>query len=55
AYAGGNYKAATNLHDLIAQGLVESNSRSKEVVDIVKHLIAQGVPGGSYDMGHYLE
>ncbi|WP_147462260.1 SEL1-like repeat protein, partial [Pseudomonas syringae] len=46
---------ATNLHDLIAQGLVESNSRSKEVVDIVKHLIAQGVPGGSYDMGHYLE
>lgn len=55
AYAAGNYKAATNLHDLIAQGVIESNSRSKEVIDIVKDLIARGIPGGHYDMGHYLE
>ncbi len=55
AYAAGNYKAANNLHDLIAQGVVESNSRSKEVIDIVKDLIARGIPGGHYDMGHYLE
>ncbi|QHF10774.1 SEL1-like repeat protein [Pseudomonas syringae] len=55
AYAAGNYKAATNLHDLIAQGVIESNSRSKEVIDIVKDLIARGIPGGYYDMGHYLD
>ncbi|RMS84602.1 Sel1 repeat-containing protein [Pseudomonas savastanoi] len=55
AYAAGNYKAATNLHDLIAQGVVDSSNRSKEVLDIVKNLIAQGIPGGYYDMGHYLE
>ncbi|KPB52434.1 Sel1 repeat-containing protein [Pseudomonas coronafaciens pv. oryzae] len=55
AYAAGNYRAATNLHGLIAQGVVESASRSKEVIDIVKDLIARGIPGGYYDMGHYLE
>ncbi|EGH97708.1 SEL1-like repeat protein [Pseudomonas syringae] len=55
AYAAGNYRAATNLHGLIAQGVFESASRSKEVIDIVKDLIARGIPGGYYDMGHYLE
>ncbi|KPZ26964.1 Sel1 repeat-containing protein [Pseudomonas coronafaciens pv. zizaniae] len=55
AYAAGNYRAATNLHGLIAQGVVESASRSKEVIDIVKDLIARSIPGGYYDMGHYLE
>ncbi|WP_024679479.1 sel1 repeat family protein [Pseudomonas syringae] len=55
AYAAGNYKAATNLHNLISQGAVDSGNRSKEAIDIVEHLIAQGVPGGFYDMGHYLE
>lgn len=55
AYAAGSYKAATNLHNLISQGTVDSSSRSKEVIEIVKNLIAQGIPGGYYDMGHYLE
>ncbi|KPY18438.1 putative Lipoprotein [Pseudomonas savastanoi pv. glycinea] len=55
AYATGNYKAATNLHILISQGAVDSNNRSKEAIDIVEHLIAQGIPGGYYDMAHYLE
>ncbi|ALE00640.1 MULTISPECIES: SEL1-like repeat protein [Pseudomonas syringae group] len=55
AYAAGNYKAATNLHILISQGAVDSNNRSIEAIDIVEHLIAQGIPGGYYDMGHYLE
>ncbi|EGH99971.1 putative lipoprotein, partial [Pseudomonas amygdali pv. lachrymans str. M302278] len=55
AYAGGNYKAATNLHDLISQGVIETDNSEKEVIDIVEGLIAQGIPGGYYDMGHYLE
>ena len=55
AYAAGSYKAATNLHTLISQGLVNSSSPGKEVIDIVEGLIAAGIPGGYYDMGHYLE
>jgi hypothetical protein len=55
AYAAGSYKAATNLHTLISQGLVKSSNSGKEVIDIVEELIAAGVPGGYYDMGHYLE
>ncbi|AKF53794.1 TPR repeat, SEL1 subfamily [Pseudomonas syringae pv. syringae HS191] len=55
AYAAGNYNAATNLHNLIAQGVVDSSNRSKEVTAIVKNLISQSIPGGYYDMGHYLE
>ncbi|PBP39426.1 hypothetical protein CCL11_21125, partial [Pseudomonas syringae] len=45
----------TNLHNLIAQGVVDSSNRSKEVTAIVKNLISQSIPGGYYDMGHYLE
>ena len=55
AYAAGSYKAGTNLHTLISQGLIKSDRPSKEVIDIVEELIATGVPGGYYDMGHYLE
>ncbi|MBP1127896.1 MULTISPECIES: sel1 repeat family protein [Pseudomonas] len=55
AYADGNYKAATNLHALISQGLITSENPEKEVIDIVENLISQGIPGGYYDMGHYLE
>jgi uncharacterized protein len=55
AYAAGSYKAAANLHTLISQGLVESSNADKEVIDIVEGLIKAGVPGGYYDMGHYLE
>ncbi|QIQ72188.1 SEL1-like repeat protein [Pseudomonas coronafaciens] len=55
ASAEGNYKAATNLHTLISQGVIETDNSKKEVIDIVEGLIAQGIPGGYYDMGHYLE
>jgi uncharacterized protein len=55
AYAAGSYKAATNLHTLISQGLVKSSHSGKEVIDIVEDLIQRGIPGGYYDMGHYLE
>jgi uncharacterized protein len=55
AYAAGSYKAATNLHTLISQGLVASPDPGTEVIDIVESLISAGVPGGYYDMGHYLE
>lgn len=55
AYAAGSYKAATNLHTLISQGLVASPDPDKEVIDIVEGLIGAGIPGGYYDMGHYLE
>ena len=55
AYAAGSYKAGTNLHTLISQGLIKSDHPGKEVIDIVEELIAAGVPGGYYDMGHYLE
>ncbi|EPN33049.1 lipoprotein [Pseudomonas syringae pv. actinidiae ICMP 18807] len=55
AYAAGNYKAATNLYELISQGAVESNNPANDVIDIVEDLIAKAIPGGYYDMGHYLE
>lgn len=55
AYAAGSYKAATNLHTLISRGLVKSRHSGKEVIDIVEDLIQRGIPGGYYDMGHYLE
>ncbi|KPW46862.1 putative lipoprotein [Pseudomonas syringae pv. antirrhini] len=55
AAAAGSYKAATNLHTLISQGLIDSVDPGNEAIDIVEHLIDQGIPGGYYDMGHYLE
>ncbi len=55
AYAAGSYKAASNLHTLIFQGNIQSDDPENEVIDIVESMIAQGIPGGYYDMGHYLE
>lgn len=55
AAAAGSYKAATNLHTLISQGLIDSVDPGNEAIDIVERLIDQGIPGGYYDMGHYLE
>ncbi|RML48559.1 putative lipoprotein [Pseudomonas amygdali pv. morsprunorum] len=55
AYAAGSYIAATNLHALISEGLIESNDPENEVINIVEDLIARDIPGGYYDMGHYLE
>jgi uncharacterized protein len=51
----GHYKANHNLQLLISQGLAASAHPAKETIDLVMQLIAQSVPGGYYDMGHYLE
>lgn len=55
AAAHGHYKANRNLQNLVAYGQAKSPHRSKEVIDLASKLIEQGVPGGYYDIGHYLE
>ena len=55
AAAHGHYKANGNLGILISQGFVKSPHAGKEAIDLAEQLINQGVPGGYYDMGHYLE
>ncbi len=53
--AHGHYKANGNLQKLVSQGLAKSPHPAKETVDLAAQLIKAGVPGGYYDMGHYLE
>ncbi|WP_254776220.1 sel1 repeat family protein [Ralstonia sp. 25mfcol4.1] len=55
AAAHGHYKANRNLQNLLAYGQAYSPFRSKEVIDLANQLIELGVPGGYYDIGHYLE
>ncbi|MDO3615314.1 sel1 repeat family protein [Ralstonia pseudosolanacearum] len=55
AAAHGHYKANHNLQLLVSQGLAHSPNREKETVDLAAQLVQQGVPGGYYDIGHYLE
>jgi uncharacterized protein len=55
ASAYGHYKANHNLQLLVSQGLASSAHPATETIDLAMQLIAQGVPGGYYDMGHYLE
>ncbi|GGA09980.1 hypothetical protein GCM10011408_34240 [Dyella caseinilytica] len=55
AAAYGHYKANLNLQLLVSEGLASSPYPAKETIDLTMQLIAQGVPGGYYDMGHYLE
>ena len=55
AAAHGHYKANQNLQRLVSEGLATSPDAGKETVDLAKQLIEQGVPGGYYDIGHYLE
>ncbi|WP_349632238.1 sel1 repeat family protein [Cupriavidus sp. U2] len=55
AAAHGHYKANRNLQNLLAYGHAYSPFRSKEVVDLANQLIELGVPGGYYDIGHYLQ
>jgi len=55
AAAHGHYKANGNLGALISQGFVKSPHATKETIDLAEQLINQDVPGGYYDMGHYLE
>jgi TPR repeat protein len=55
AAAHGHYKANHNLQLLVSQGRADSPQPDKETIDLVEQLIKAGVPGGYYDMGHYLE
>jgi TPR repeat protein len=55
AAAYGHYKANHNLQQLVSEGFADSPSRSKETIALVEQLIKNGIPGGYYDMGRYLE
>lgn len=55
AAAHGHYKANQNAQLLVSQGLADSPDASKEAVALAAQLIKQGIPGGYYDIGHYLE
>ncbi len=55
AAAHGHYKANNNLQQLVSTGLARSPDAPKETIDLAEQLIAAGIPGGYYDMGHYLE
>lgn len=55
AAAYGNYKANKNAQLLITQGLVVAPDGQKEAVDLAMQMMRAGIPGGYYDVGHYLE
>jgi len=55
AAAYGHYKANHNLQLLVSQGFASSAHPATETIDLAIQLIDQNVPGGYYDMGHYLE
>lgn len=55
AAAYGHYKANHNAQRLISQGLADSPDAPRESVDLAKQLVEQGIPGGYFDIGHYLE
>lgn len=55
AAAYGHYKANQNLQLLVSQGLADSPDAPKETLDLASQLVDLGVPGGYYDIGHYLE
>ncbi|MBT1539605.1 sel1 repeat family protein [Ralstonia solanacearum] len=55
AAAHGHYKANSNLQGLVSQGIAESPDAPKETIDLAAQLVSQGIPGGYYDIGHYLE
>ncbi|QUP60107.1 sel1 repeat family protein [Ralstonia nicotianae] len=55
ATAHGHYKANSNLQGLVSQGIAESPDAPKETIDLAAQLVNQGIPGGYYDIGHYLE
>ena len=55
AAAYGHYKANHNLQLLVSEGWASSPDPEKETIDLAEQLINAGIPGGYYDMGHYLE
>jgi TPR repeat protein len=55
AAAYGHYKANGNLQQLISEGRASSPDNVEETIALASQLIDQGIPGGHYDIGHYLE
>lgn len=55
AAAYGHYKANHSVQLLISQGLADSPDAPKEAVSLATQLVQRGIPGGYYDIGHYLE
>lgn len=55
ASAYGHYKANHNLQLLVSEGLTSSPDPEKETIDLAEQLVKANVPGGYYDIGHYLE
>jgi hypothetical protein len=55
AAAHGHYKANHNAQLLISQGLADSPDAPNETISLATQLVEQGIPGGYYDIGHYLE
>ncbi|WP_309243927.1 SEL1-like repeat protein [Caballeronia sp. EK] len=55
AAAYGHYKANHSLQLIVSQGFAESPDSVGEVLGLAEQLVQQGVPGGYYDIGHYLE
>jgi hypothetical protein len=55
AAAWGHHKANHNLQVLVSTGFADSPDPANETIDLAEQLIKAGVPGGYYDMGHYLE
>ncbi|QRN55702.1 sel1 repeat family protein [Dyella caseinilytica] len=55
AAAHSHYKANHNLQVLVSEGVADSPSRPNETIALVEQLIKDGIPGGYYDMGYYLE
>ena len=55
AAAHGHYKASTNLQAIVSRGQALSPDFWVETLDLVEDLIKQGIPGGYYDMGRYLD
>ncbi|TDV35667.1 hypothetical protein C7405_105157 [Paraburkholderia caballeronis] len=55
AASHGHYKANNNLQQLVSTGLAPSPDAPNETIDLAEQLIAAGIPGGYYDMAHYLE
>ncbi|WP_080940079.1 sel1 repeat family protein [Chromobacterium violaceum] len=55
ATAYGHYKANLDLREMIRNGQAHSENPSSEVIDLTQALIKEGIPGGYYDMGLYLQ
>lgn len=53
--AYGHDKANLELRDMIAAQRAVSDDPVKEMHDLLDDLIKRGIPGGYYDMGHYIE